>query len=52
MAESPKMASKLINAQTSGMINNALMVTTPNEKSSPTAGGGGGGAQPKESNDK
>jgi hypothetical protein len=33
MAESPKMASKLINAQISGMINNALMVTTPNEKS-------------------
>jgi hypothetical protein len=30
MAESPKTASKLINAQISGMINNALMVTTPN----------------------
>ena len=31
MAESPTMASKLINAQINGMINNALMVTTPNE---------------------
>ena len=30
MAASPKMASKLINAQISGMTNNALMVTTPN----------------------
>ena len=34
MAESPKMASKLINAQISGMINNALMVTTPNVQNS------------------
>jgi hypothetical protein len=33
MAENPKMASKLINAQISGMINNALMVTMPNVKS-------------------